>query len=184
MNLTQIKGNTWVLEGQEFIPLYRLDERRCVLLDNGLVQEQEELEESLKGAGLVPAGILCSHAHIDHCGNSAYLQRKYGIPEALTAPEAGMCANLLTLKCYFLTLPPETVAEESSNMIHTPDVIIPPGDGPFSFCGAEFHIVHTPGHSAGHICTVTPDNVCYTADALLSYEMIEAKLPYLSLIHI
>lgn len=63
-------------------------------------------------------------------------------------------------------------------MIHTPDVIIPPGDGPFSFCGAEFHIVHTPGHSAGHICTVTPDNVCYTADALLSYEMIEAKLPY------
>lgn len=114
MNLTQIKGNTWVLEGQEFIPLYRLDERRCVLLDNGLVQEQKELEESLKGAGLVPAGILCSHAHIDHCGNSAYLQRKYGIPEALTAPEAGMCANLLTLKCYFLTLPPETVAEESS----------------------------------------------------------------------
>ena len=178
MNLTQIKGNTWVLEGQEFIPLYRLDERRCVLLDNGLVQKQKELEESLKGAGLVPAGILCSHAHIDHCGNSAYLQRKYGIPEALTAPEAGMCANLLTLKCYFLTLPPETVAEESSNMIHTPDVIIPPGDGPFSFCGAEFHIVHTPGHSAGHICTVTPDNVCYTADALLSYEMIEAKLPY------
>ena len=34
-------------------------------------------------AGLEPAGILCSHAHIDHCGNSAYLQRKYGIPEAL-----------------------------------------------------------------------------------------------------
>ena len=178
MNLTQIKGNTWVLEGQEFIPLYRLDERRCVLLDNGLVQEQEELEESLKGAGLVPAGILCSHAHIDHCGNSAYLQRKYGIPEALTAPEAGMCANLLTLKCYFLTLPPETVAEESSNMIHTPDVIIPPGDGPFSFCGAEFHIVHTPGHSAGHICTVTPDNVCYTGDAMLSREFMGSKLPY------
>ena len=48
MNLTQIKGNTWVLEGQEFIPLYRLDERRCVLLDNGLVQEQEELEESFR----------------------------------------------------------------------------------------------------------------------------------------
>lgn len=137
MNLTQIKGNTWVLEGQEFIPLYRLDERRCVLLDNGLVQEQEELEESLKGAGLVPAGILCSHAHIDHCGNSAYLQRKYGIPEALTAPEAGMCANLLTLKCYFLTLPPETVAEESS-IVHTPDVLSRQGTAPSPSAARSF----------------------------------------------
>ena len=63
-------------------------------------------------------------------------------------------------------------------MLHTPDVIIPPADGPFSFCGAKFRIVHTPGHSSGHVCTVTPDNVCYTADALLSRELLEAKLPY------
>ena len=64
MNLTQIKGNTWVLEGQEFIPLYRLDERRCVLLDNGLVQEQKELEESLKGAGLLAAQAVSSLGHV------------------------------------------------------------------------------------------------------------------------
>ena len=44
MNLRQVKGNTWVLEGLEFIPLYRLDGGRCVLLDTGLAQEREELE--------------------------------------------------------------------------------------------------------------------------------------------
>ena len=60
MNLTQLKGNTWVLEGQEFIPLYRLDERRCVLLDNGLVQEQKELEESLKGTSPAPFRLSSS----------------------------------------------------------------------------------------------------------------------------
>ncbi len=43
---------------------------------------------------------------------------------------------------------------------------------------SEFRILYTPGHSAGHICTVTPDNVCYVADALLSHELLEAKLPY------
>ncbi len=38
MKLTQVKGNTWVLEGLEFIPLYRLDDRRCILLDTGLAR--------------------------------------------------------------------------------------------------------------------------------------------------
>lgn len=178
MNLTQVKGNTWVIEANQLIPLYKLDDKRCVLLDSGLLQDREDLEEALNRAGLAPAGILCSHAHVDHCANNGYFQEKYGVKIALTYPEAGMCASLLTLKCYFLTLSPETVRREASCMVHQPDVIIPPGDGPFSFCGADFRIVHTPGHSAGHICTVTPDSVCYTADALLSRELLTAKLPY------
>ena len=28
MELTQVKGNTWVAEGMELIPFYKLDERR------------------------------------------------------------------------------------------------------------------------------------------------------------
>lgn len=178
MELRQIKGNTWVVEAMEYIPFYKLDDRRCILLDTGLLQEREELEQTLLSQGLRPVGVLCSHAHVDHCANSGYFQQKYGTKIALTAPEAAMCVNILTLKCYFLTLPPDMVARESSCMVHTPDVIIPPEDGPFSFCGAKFQILHTPGHSAGHICVITPDNVCYTADALLSHTMLGAKLPY------
>ena len=178
MELTRVKGNTWVIEANQLIPLYKLDDRRCVLLDSGLLQEREELEETLRAAGLTPVGILCSHAHVDHCANNGYLQEKYGTVVALTPPEAGMCSSLLTLKCYFLTLSPGTVARESACMVHTPDVSIPMSDGPFDFCGAVFQILHTPGHSAGHICVVTPDNVCYAADALLSRELLTAKLPY------
>ena len=178
MKLTQVKGSTWVMEANQLIPLYKLDETRCILLDTGLLEEREDLERTLSEAGLTPVGVLCSHAHVDHCANNGYFQKKYGTKIALTFPEAGMCASLLTLKCYFLTLSPGTVERESSCMVHTPDVFIPASDGPFSFCGAQFQIVHTPGHSAGHVCTVTPDNVCYTADALLSDELLRAKLPY------
>ena len=53
MNLRQVKGNTWVLEGLEFIPLYRLDGGRCVLLDTGLAQEREELEQALLDLSLI-----------------------------------------------------------------------------------------------------------------------------------
>lgn len=178
MNLTQIKGNTWVIEANQLIPLYKLDETRCILLDTGLLEEREELERSLQEAGLTPVGVLCSHAHVDHCANNGYLQEKYDTRIALTYPEAGMCASVLNLKCYFLLLTPDTVERESACMVHEPDILIPMSDGPFSLCGAPFRIVHTPGHSAGHICTITPDNVCYAADALLSQELLGAKLPY------
>ena len=40
MKLTQVKGNTWVAEGHELIPFYRLEGGRCILLDAGLSQEQ------------------------------------------------------------------------------------------------------------------------------------------------
>ena len=178
MKLTQVKGNTWVIEANQLIPLYKLDDSRCILLDTGLFEEREELERTLTDNGLTPAGVLCSHAHVDHCANNGYFQEKYGTRVALTFPEAGMCATVLNLKCYFLTLSPGTVERESSCMIHEPDYFIPPNDGPFTLGGVKFQIIQTPGHSAGHVCTVTPDNVCYTADALLSEELLGAKLPY------
>lgn len=178
MKLSQVKGNTWVAQAMELIPFYKLDDRRVILLDTGLKEEREELEAALLDNGLTPAGILCSHAHVDHCGSNGYFQEKYRIPVALTAPEAGMCSGILNLKCYFLMLPPAMVERESACMVHTPDVIIPPKDGPFDFAGARFHIIHTPGHSSGHVCAITPDNVCYAADALISQEYMGAKLPY------
>lgn len=178
MTFTQVKGNTWVLEGSALIPVYRLDERRCVLLDTGLPDEEQPLERALIENGLIPAGVLCSHAHVDHCANNKYLQKKYAIPVAMTLPEAGMCSHVLNLKCSCLVVSPETADEELSCMVHVPDVIIPNTDGPFSFCGATFQIVQTPGHSSAHIATITPDNVCYTGDALLSTELIASKLPY------
>ena len=95
MKLTQVKGNTWVIEANQLIPLYRLGEGRCVLLDTGLAEEREELERTLLEAGLTPAGVLCSHAHVDHCANNGYFQQRFGAKIALTAPEAGMCASLL-----------------------------------------------------------------------------------------
>ena len=157
MKLSQVKGNTWVAEGRELIPFYKLDEHRCILLDTGLYSEREELERSLLDNGLTPAGILCSHAHVDHCANNAYLQQKYHIPVALTPQEAAMCQNLLTLKCYFMVFSIGQLDLEASCMIHTPDVLVPPEDGPFDFAGTRFRIIHTPGHSPGHISTITPE---------------------------
>ena len=69
MNLTQIKGNTWVIEANQLIPLYKLGDGRCVLLDTGLFEEREELEETLRGAGLTSAGVLMQTGTIQNDGS-------------------------------------------------------------------------------------------------------------------
>ena len=89
-----------------------------------------------------------------------------------------MCSSILNLKCYRLLVSPDAAEQEMSEMVHVPDLILPPVDGPIRLAGAMFRILHTPGHSSGHICAVTPDNVCYTGDALMSQALLDAKLPY------
>ena len=78
MKLTQIKGNTWCLDGLELIPVYRVDEHRCILLDSGWRFERKDLEETLEREGLIPVGVISSHTHEDHVGNHAWLKEKYG----------------------------------------------------------------------------------------------------------
>ena len=176
MKLTQVKGNTWVIEAHELIPFYRLEDGRCILLDAGLYREREELDRSLRDAGLTPAALICSHAHVDHSGCATWLREKYRIPVAMTQGEAAVIHSSANLKAA-MTLTPARARGESY-MIFTPDILLPDGDSELELLGVPFRIIHTPGHSPSHICTITPDNVCYAGDALLSQEMYYAKLPY------
>ena len=91
MNLRQIKGNTWVLEGSEWIPLYMLDDRRCILLDTGLGQEQEDLENTLLEHQLTPAGILCSTPTWTTEATTA-ISRKSTTPPWPSPPRRRACA--------------------------------------------------------------------------------------------
>jgi len=178
LELKQVKGNTWVLDGMELIPFYKLDEHRIILLDTGYPEEEQALMQLFAEHDLTPVGLLCSHVHPDHYGNSLFLQEKYGTTIALSREEAALLTDWLTMKCYYLTLPLDMVIERNSSMAMVPDVVLPNGDGPVEFCGACFHILHTPGHSPGLISVITPDNVCYVSDTMLSREMLTAKLPH------
>lgn len=181
MELKRAKGNTWYLEDWQLIPLYRVDEHRCILLDAGMADQCHAMEECLRAAGLTPIGILCSHAHNDHSSNCRYFQQTYRIPVAMSMGEAAICCTEENLKAYyFMSSLEEFRANERVNQMQVrADQIIWPEDEMCSFCGVEFGIVHTPGHSPDHICVRTPDDVLYLADALLTGEALTAaKLPF------
>ncbi len=181
MELLQARGNTWYLAGWQLIPLYRVGEDRCILLDSGLLGQREAIEGTLRAHGLTPIGILGTHAHTDHSPNHRYFQQKYRIPVALPLGEAGLCATRLNLKAYFFMLSPKQAAEEGdvAQMELIADRVIGPREDSVEFCGVTFGVVHTPGHSPDHIAIRTPDDVLYLGDALLTGEEIRsAKLPY------
>lgn len=177
MKLTQIKGNTWVAEGREFIPFYRLEDGRCILLDAGLRREGEELAQSLLDAGLAPAALVCTHTHADHSGAASWLQEQFRLPVAISAGEAAAVHSCSTMKAV-MGLTPEQARREYRHMVLAPDIILPDADSDLDLLGVPLRMIHTPGHSPSHVCIITPDNVCHVGDVLLSPEMYSAKLPY------
>jgi len=181
MELKQALGNTWYLEDWQLIPLYRTDEHHCILLDSGLYEQRQDIEDTLSAAGIVPIGILGSHAHNDHSSNHRYFQQKYHIPVALSLGEAGLCVSPESLKSHFFMVSVrEFMANQRvSHMMVRADRIIQPEEREIDFCGVRFGIRPTPGHSVDPIAVSTPDGVLYLGDALLSgEELAGARFPY------
>ena len=177
MKLTQVKGNTYVLEGRELIPLYKTDDTHCILMDTGLWHERDKVEESLVEHQLIPTGIISTHMHPDHSANDRYFQEKYHLPVALPAGEAELCADYEAIKDYFQVPSVEEAGAVLTELLLHPDQLIAREDSTVELSGVTFQVMHTPGHSPDHISLITPDGVCYVGDALLSGKMLEAKVP-------
>ena len=179
MELKQIKGDTWCLMGAELIPLVRLPGDKCVLLDSGHAYEGPALTAALEKAGLKPAGVFCSHVHVDHAGNNHFLRRWYGAKLCLPAGEAALSLDLTMYKAVYNAFTPRSLEDRNGHMLGPVDETVDTRDGVVEFCSAPFQAVHTPGHTPDHICTITPDGVLYTGDALMAGAVLEgAKLPY------
>jgi len=177
MKLTQIKGNTWCLEGVELIPVYRMDEHRCILLDSGWPREREELKAALEREGLRPVAAIGSHAHTDHVGNHSWLKEEYGALLYMSEGEAVLVSRESRRRV--LADGAKRMEGYYKDIDFMVDRLIGREDGIVRVLGIPFYIHHTPGHSADHICVGTPDGVCYLGDLLMAGEALErARMPY------
>ncbi len=180
MELRHICGDTYAIEGKgAVIGLYRLNEQDIVLMDSGVRRtDREDLDALIADNGFTVKGIFCSHAHYDHSGNTAHLRARWSALTCAQIIEAGIAA---TPEAYHANYPYTTYAqcrEWFSEECFPTDVIIGRNDNHVCFCGADFGIVQLPGHAAGQIGIITPDNVAYLADCLIGPDTLRAsKLP-------
>ena len=182
MKIRNIQGNTGYLEGPGLcIGLYLTDPKHCILLDCGPTALREEIEETLRTAGLQPIGVFATHAHFDHFSNAAFFQKRYGIPIALSFGEAELCRTFPAIKSHLFVYSAGEVMtdQELKVMPCNVDRVLMPSEDELYFCGVRFRVIRTPGHSPEHISILTPDRVCYAGDALMAGRSLKgAKLPY------
>ena len=180
MELREVVGNTWVAEASTaLIGIYRINRRDVILLDTGIARrDRDGLTALLEEHGMVPRGIICSHAHYDHTGNAAFLRRRYGALIAAQLIEAGIGASPESYRANYIPLTYAQCYTYFAEDCFPTDVIIQPRDSSINFCGADFRILQLPGHAAGQIGVITPDNVAYLADSLMGPDIMAlAKLP-------
>lgn len=180
MKIIQVKDNTYCIDvDSAYIPLYKLNEKDIVLLDTGSPSQRDLIQSALDENKFNVVGIINSHSHPDHVGNNKYFKEKYNCLIAMPMYEAGMCSSLLNLKASHSNMTLTELEEQYGFMIFETDEYITSKQEEINFCGVNFKIMHTPGHSPSHICIITPDDVGYMGDALISYELIDSiKIPF------
>lgn len=157
--MVRVRGNTYVESiGATDIGIYMLDERNVVLIDSG-EYPSEEFMGMLCEETLFVRAILQTHMHIDHIGNNESLVREFGAP--VIADEA----DAEDVALWGMTLPYPVRYEPCG---HTSVID-----------GRAFGTIRTPGHSPGHQLIITPDEVCFLGDVIMSEEALAmAKMPY------
>ena len=116
--------------------------RTAVVIDPG--DEAEAIAEAVARQGFKVTHVLHTHAHVDHIGGTAELQRTCGGTTWLHKGDQWLAENLAT-QCAMIGLPvPETPAidrwlEEGTRVPFAPSAI---------------ETLHTPGHTPGSCCFV------------------------------
>lgn len=149
--LGRIQTNTYVLATDE----------GAVVIDPA--DEYDKINDLLESIGKKAEYILLTHAHFDHCGAAAKLQRQ-GAKIIMGEKEAEFLASGGHL------------AKVGFNFeIFTPDILINDGDK-LELCGMKFTAIFTPGHTMGGMSYIIND-MLFCGDTLFRRGMGRTDLP-------
>jgi len=127
-----------------------------------------DLAHSLLNAGYACRWIALTHGHIDHVARLASLRNTLKCPVLVHEADAPMLAQVAGHP-FQAMLGAEAAPE--------PDRLLRHGDT-LAFDGAEFRIIHTPGHTPGGICLLDEAaGVLFTGDTLFRDSVGRTDLP-------
>ena len=172
--LEQVKGNTFcIVTGYSRLPVYKLNDRDVIMIDSGLPREWDGIAKCLEKEDLFVKAVLTSHYHPDHIGNHLPLRRKYGAKLYLSPFAANAKVDPMNMLGGMVGITTYRQVQTLFGEPFAPDCIIDWNAPSVEVEGAVFQILQLPGHCPEHMGFITPDNVGYVADTVLSQNIIE-----------
>ena len=140
--------------------------RQAVVIDPG--DEIEEIQAILAKHRLQVNAIVITHAHIDHIGGAQKLKAATGAPVYMNANDQDLY-DMLDVQAGWLGM---QTPEKTSIDVNARD-----GDS-LTLGAADFHVLHTPGHTQGSISLWIPaENKVVAGDTLFNDSIGRTDLP-------
>lgn len=166
-----------------FNPVLFNDGKSTMLVDTGMPWHLSGLKAELTSLGVQPASlgsILLTHQDIDHISNASDLQAISGAAVLAHQDEVPCIQGeqpLIKLTPAFieklLGMLPEAVREQARAVFNNPSSVAvdqPVSDGEVIPIGTGVQVIHTPGHTPGHISLYVPSEALLIAGDALRLE--------------
>jgi glyoxylase-like metal-dependent hydrolase (beta-lactamase superfamily II) len=156
------------------------------LVDCGYPGDRDLLLAALEHLGHGPGDVealLLTHAHVDHLGSAEWLRREHGVPVHCLTGEAAhargereevISAGAVLVRAWrpgvfsFLV----NFLRKDGKKLEHPAEVETFGDGAVIDVPGRPRVVHTPGHTSGHVGFHLPDRgVLVTGDALITTDV-------------
>jgi glyoxylase-like metal-dependent hydrolase (beta-lactamase superfamily II) len=172
----QLAPNVWRIPtvGRSLINSFALVDAdgAVTVVDCGESRASARIVAGLAAMGKSPADvtrILLTHVHADHAGGASALVRATGADVVVHADEADLAEAGRTPSMNPATLGGRLLNRLASGRFEPIPVARRLVDGDLVDVGGGLRIVHTPGHSPGHVSLLhEPTKVLITGDALFN----------------